>query len=172
MKVILLVFTFFISVATEAQTSLERFSNLVGVWDGSGEGFGNSKSKITAEYTWLMNKQYIEMKHHSEFEPTEENAEGEVHEDLGILSFDKDRNVAVFRQFHNEGYFTEYILNDSISSPEVLVFETTHIENFVPGGKARFTIKTLSDSEIETVFDVGFPGKDMACFGTNRMKKK
>jgi len=172
MRLFLLIFAVLLSVATQAQTGMERFSTLVGSWEGNGEGFGNSKSKITAEYTWLMNKQYIEMKHHSEFEPTEENAEGEVHEDLGILSFDQDRNAAVFRQYHIEGYFTEYILNDSISTPEVLVFETTRIENFVPGGTARFTIKILSDKEIETVFDVGFPGKEMACFGTNRMQKK
>lgn len=172
MRLFLLIVAVLFSLATQAQTGLERFSTLVGSWEGNGEGFGNSKSNITAEYTWLMNKQYIEMKHHSEFEPAEENAEGEVHEDLGILSYDKDRKVAVFRQYHNEGYFTEYILNDSISTPEVLVFETTRIENFVPGGKARFTIKILSENEIETVFDVGFPGKEMACFGTNRFKKK
>ena len=78
----------------------------------------------------------------------------------------------MFRQYHNEGYFTEYALNDSISTPNQLVFETERIENFVPGGRARFTINILGDNEIETVFKVGLPEREMACFGTNRLKKK
>lgn len=45
-----------------------------------------------------MNKQYIEVKHHSEFEPTEQNAEGEVHDGKGILSFDSARKMVMFRQ--------------------------------------------------------------------------
>lgn len=155
----------------QAQNPLEKFENLIGVWKGTGTGFGNSKSKITASYTWLMNKQYIEVKHHSEFEPTEQNAVGEIHDDLGVISFDKDRNVVVFRQYHNEGFFNEYVLNDSISTPAKLIFETERIENFVPGGRAKFTINVIHQNEIQTVFDVGFPGKEMACFGTNDLQK-
>ncbi|HYQ58732.1 MAG TPA: hypothetical protein VEP89_15435 [Draconibacterium sp.] len=154
------------------ENPLLRFESVIGHWEGTGEGFGNAKSKITADYSWLMNKQYIEVKHHSEFEPTEQNTEGEVHDDKGIISFESARKVVLFRQYHNEGYFTEYALNDSISTPEQLIFETERIENFVPGGRARFTINILADNEIETVFDVGFPEREMACFGTNHLEKK
>lgn len=154
------------------ENPLNQFETIIGHWEGTGEGFGNAKSKITADYSWLMNKQYVEVKHHSEFEPTAQNVEGEVHDDKGIISFDSARKVVMFRQYHNEGYFTEYALNDSISTPDQLVFETERIENFVPGGRARFTINILGDNEIETVFDVGFPEREMACFGTNRLKRQ
>lgn len=172
MKFIILITALLIAVTIQAQTGLSRFEMLAGKWEGNGEGFGNAKSKITAEYAWLMNKQYMEIKHRSVFEPTQQNQEGEIHEDIGIISFDKAENAVVFRQYHTEGYMNEYILNDSLSTSDVLVFETREIENFVPGGKARFTIKILSDHELETVFDVGFPGREMACFGTNRLVKK
>jgi len=46
-----------------------------------------------------------------------------------------------------------------------LVFETEMIENFVPGGKARWTIRKISESQIETTFDVSFPDKEFTCFG-------
>jgi len=172
MKFGLIIFLLLLNVSVMSQTGLERFENLIGKWEGTGEGFGNAKSKISAEYHWLMNKQFIEVKHHSKFEPTPQNKEGEIHDDLGIISFDEADKKIVFRQYHTEGYMNEYVLNDSLSTSGVLVFETRKIENFVPGGKARFTIKVISDNEIETVFDVGFPGREMACFGTNNLKKQ
>jgi len=42
----------------------------------------------------------------------------------------------------------------------------------MPGGKARLTISKINDHEIQTVFDVSFPGKDYACFGTNTLKRR
>lgn len=153
------------------ENPLKRLEPLIGKWRGAGEGFSSSKSKIEAEYNWLMNGQYIQVKHRSEFEPTEKKPEGEVHEDLGIISYDKGRKLVVFRQYHVEGFYNEYTLRDSLSNKTTLIFETEKIENFVPGGRARFTINIKSDSEIETLFDVGFPGKEMACFGKNLLKK-
>lgn len=120
----------------------------------------------------MMNKQFIQVKHRSVFEPTEKEPEGEIHEDVGIISFDKGRKVYVFRQYHIEGFYNEYVLNESLSNEKTIVFETEKIENFVPGGRARFTINVKSDSEIETLFDVGFPGKEMSCFGKNQLRKK
>jgi len=160
-----------IMISAHAQQPLSRFENLIGRWEGTGTGFGNSTSVVTAEYIWILNKQFLEVKHHAEFEPTDQNAEGEVHDDLGIISFNKERNVVVFRQYHNEGYFNEYVLNDSLSSPTQLIFESERIENFVPGGRAQFTINVQGTDKIQTVFDVGFPGREMACFGTNELKK-
>lgn len=154
------------------QDPLARFEPLIGKWNGHGEGFGSTKSKISAEYSWLMNKQFIQVKHRSEFEPTEKKPEGEIHEDMGIVSFDKERKAIVFRQYHIEGFYNEYVLSDSLSSEEKLVFETEKIENFVPGGKARFTIQLRSSAQIETLFDVGFPGKEMTCFGRNILLKE
>lgn len=172
MKSILFVFfSYFLLSSSTAQNPLQKFENLIGVWEGAGEGFSNSKSKLKAEYKWILNKKFIQVKHRSEFEPTDKNPEGEVHEDFGVLSFDSGRKTVVFRQYHVEGFYNEYILNDSLSNNSTLIFETVKIENFVPGGRARFTINIKSDSEIETLFDVGFPGKEMACFGKNRLRK-
>ncbi len=151
---------------------LHKFENLIGTWEGTGEGFGAATSVIQAEYSWLMNKQYIQLKHRSEFGPTTQNPKGETHEDLGIISYDSGREKIVCRQYHNEGFYNEYILVDSLSTEKMLVFDTEKIENFVPGGRARLTFHIKSDSEIETVFEVGFPGKEMACFGKNKLIKQ
>lgn len=154
------------------ENPLERFDRLMGKWQGTGEGFGGSVSEIDSEFNWVMNKRYVEVKNHSEFEPTPQNPEGEVHDDWGMISYDRARKAIVFRQFHVEGFVNQYVLNDSLSNEKTLVFESEVIENFVPGGKARWTIKIVNENEIETVFDLAMPGQEMVCYGTNRLKRK
>jgi hypothetical protein len=63
-------------------------------------------------------------------------------------------------------------LNHTLSNDSILVFETESIENFVPSGKARWTIKIVSENQIETTFDVSFPGKEYTCFGVNVLEKR
>lgn len=154
------------------EKQLDRFNHLIGNWVGTGEGYSASKSVIHSSFRWVLNKQFLEVKNHSEFESTDQNPEGGIHDDWGIISFDKARKVFVFRQFHTEGFINQYVLNDSLSTDKSFVFESEVIENFVQGGTARFTIHIKSDSEIETLFDVGFPGREMACFGKNSLQKK
>ncbi len=151
---------------------LERLDFLIGKWSGTGSGFGNEKSKIESEFNYIMNGNYIEVSNDSKFEPTESKPDGEHHLDKGMISYDKNRKVIVYRQFNIEGYFNQYILNDTLSNDTILVFKTEVIENFVPGGKARWTIETTGIDQIETNFDVSFPEKEFACFGTNVLTKK
>jgi hypothetical protein len=160
------------SVALCQENPFAGLDFLYGYWSGTGSGFGNNQSKIESSFHLIMDGKYIEVINESRFEPTEKNPEGEHHIDKGFISFDNSRKVIVFRQFNNEGYVNQYVLNDSLSNDSTLVFETVTIENFMPGGKARWTIKKIDDKQIETVFDVSFPGKEFACFGTNTLYKK
>ncbi len=170
--IIFLLFLIFSTFSSQAQENqFAQFDFLFGSWSGEGKGFGNSTSAITASYNLAMNDTYIEVVHDSQFVPSADKPEGEHHVDKGFISFDKIRNTFVFRQFNNEGYVNQYLLVDSLSAENKLVFETEIIENFMPGGKARWTVVKISDAEIETIFDVSFPGKDYSCFGTNRMRK-
>lgn len=171
-KLIILLFVFSCSVATAQTNPFEKFNNLIGKWEGKGKGFGSSESVINSEFKLIMNSGYMEVKNHSEFKPTPENTKGEIHDDWGIISFDRTRKKFVFRQFHVEGFVNQYVLNDSLSSDTCFVFESEIIENFVPGGTARFTINILSQTEIETIFDVGMPGREMVCYGKNSLTKQ
>jgi len=169
----LLISLFTVIFFSNAQdNNFTRIDFILGNWSGTGSGFGNEKSKINSSFQLVMEGKYIEVINESQFEPTTEKPEGEHHIDKGFISFDKVWNVFVFRQFNNEGYINRYILNDSLSNNTTLVFETEEIENFVPGGKARWTIKKVSDIEMETTFDVSFPNRDYACFGTNNLVKE
>ena len=162
-----------LSIAGMTQNqAFEQLGFLLGQWEGTGQGFGNNQSTITSSFELVLNDQYIEVINDYRFEPTSQNPAGEHHIDQGMISFDKGRGVLVFRQFNIEGYINQYVLVDSLSTDRLLVFETEHIENFVPGGTARWTIEKLSEDEVETNFYVAFPGREPSCFGTNTLNRK
>lgn len=152
-------------------TNFKQLEFIIGEWNGSGSGFGNETSTVKSYFKPIMNEKYIEFKNESWFEPTSNNPEGEHHIDHGYISYDKQRDILVIRQFHVEGYVIQYILADSLSNNLNLVFESESIENFVPGGKARWTIKKTSENQIEAIFDVAFPNSEYSCMGVNKLKK-
>lgn len=158
-------------LAVGQENAFNRLDFLIGDWGGNGSGFGNNKSKIESSFHYVMDGKYIEVVNDSKFEPTEKKPEGEHHIDKGFISYDSNRQLIVFRQFNIEGFVNQYVLNDSISNDSTLVFETEDIEN-LNGGKARWTIKKLSTTEFETIFEVKFPGREFMCFGTNNLTKK
>ena len=119
-----------------------------------------------------MDEHYIEVRNESLFEPTDEKPDGDYHLDWGFISYDKAREKIVYRQFNTEGYVNQYILIDSLSNDSALVFETENSENFIPGGKARWTIRKLAPDNIETLFDLFIPGKGYTCMGINSLHKK
>jgi len=144
----------------------------LGEWEGSGIGFGNEKSRIESSFKLVMDGTYIEVRNESKFEPTADKPEGELHIDKGFIGFDSQRDMIVFRQFNIEGYINTYLLIDSLSNENMLIFQTETIENFVPGGSARWTIRKIDDDNIETIFDVSFPDQGYTCFGTNQLGRK
>ncbi|GAB2768948.1 hypothetical protein [Salinimicrobium soli] len=169
---ILIIFILNCGLSFGQSTQFDKINFIIGQWSGTGSGFGNDSSTIESSFELVMDGKYIEVQNDSRFEPTEKNPEGEHHIDKGFISYDKRRQLIVYRQFNNEGYINQYVLNDSLSNGTKLVFESEIIENFVPGGKARWTIEKKSDTQIETTFDVSFPNKDYTCLGVNKLTKK
>lgn len=158
----------FLSVETNGQEfPLKRFDFLIGQWSGNGEGFSSGRSEIESSFMYRLDSTFIEVKNHSVFKPTEKDPAGSVHMDWGMISYDRKRRKYVYRQFHNEGFVNQYILNESLSDDNIFIFESEVIENFVEGGAARFTINWLGADHIETIFDVSFPGKGFSCLGRN-----
>jgi len=141
---------------------------LEGKWQGGQSGV----SKVTQEYQFIFNRKFLQVKTRAVFEPTEKNPKGEVHEDLGIFSYDQSRKTFVFRQFHIEGFVNQYILEKKDDKTDELIFVSEHIENAPSGTKAKEVFKIISEDEIDQSFHVAWPGKDFACYSVNRLKRK
>src|SRR5688572_8117308 len=83
------------------------FKYFVGTWIGSGKGEpGNSQ--LEREYRFVLGGKFLNVSHKSNYQPQEKNPKGVTHEDWGFFSFDRSRKLYVLRQFHVEGFVTQY----------------------------------------------------------------
>jgi hypothetical protein len=143
----------------------------VGTWVGTGKG-DPGDSKLEREYKFALNDKFLQVNHRSSYAPQPKNPKGEVHDDLGFLSYDKVRKQFVFRQFHVESFVIQYILASISPDSKTLIFESESIENVPKGYRARETYKIISDNEFTETFELAGPGKDFQVYSENRFKRK
>ena len=96
----------------------------------------------------------------------EANPSGEVHEEIGLISFDKERSQYVQREFHVEGFANQYTLEQDTHGETVFTFVTESMENMPPGWRARTTLEILSGNSFREVFELAVPGEQWACLIT------
>jgi hypothetical protein len=146
------------------------FRFFVGTWQGRGEG-GPGASTGEQTFAFILRDAYLQVHNKAVFTPQEKNPKGEVHEDLGIFSYDKARKTFVLRQFHVEGIVNQYVLESLPADGKAFVFVSEAIENIPPGFKARLTYKVLDADTFEQTFDLAAPGQDFVCYSKGVMKR-
>lgn len=146
------------------------FQSFIGVWTGQGSGEPGIGT-YERSYKFILNGKFIEVRNKSTFEPTASNAKGEVHEDLGYISYDRSLKKFRLRQFHIEGFVNEYLLDSISPDQKTIVFVTESIENIPSGWKAKETYRVLSENELEESFELAEPGKDYAVYSKVLLKK-
>jgi hypothetical protein len=140
----------------------------LGTWEGTSKGQpGNGNVK--REYRFVLRDHFIEVHNVSTYAPQPQNPKGEVHEDIGYISYDRSRNTYVFRQFHVEGFVNTYAGVPSANGDVVFTSET--IENIAPGWRARETYRKLNDDERIELFELAEPGKEFATYSETRLKR-
>lgn len=147
------------------------FKFFVGKWEGTGKG-QSGISKLEAEFKFVLNGKYLQVRGKATFKPQEKNPKGEVHEDWGFISYDHNRKRFVFRQFHVEGFVTQNVLDSLSSNESTFVFLSESIENIPVGWRVRATYKILNENEFLQIFELAGPGKDFEVYSENQLKRK
>jgi hypothetical protein len=141
----------------------------LGRWTGTTEG-RPGKGTVEREYVHLLGGRFIQVRNRSSYPPQEKNPKGEVHEDMGMFSFDTGRKAIVFRQFHVEGFVSQYLLEPE-STATRLVLTTETIENIPAGWRARETYIVTGSNELEEVFELAEPGKTFELYSRSRLTR-
>src|SRR6266545_1298626 len=177
MRIMLIVTTLLLlaSVGT-AQTPIrsdnwELFRYFVGRWEGTGNG-QPGMSKIQREYRFVLNDKFLHVQNKSTYDPQPKNPKGEVHQDWGMMSFDKSRKTFVFRQFYVEGFVNQYVMTSSSADGKTIVLTSESIENIPAGFRARETYKILGPDEFRETFEIAEPGKDFELYSEGHFKRK
>jgi hypothetical protein len=147
------------------------FRYFLGSWEGTSKGQAGI-GKVELDFQLVLNDRYLQIKNHSTYPPQEKNPKGEVHEDWGLVSFDKTRKVFVYRQFNIEGFVNQYTADSGSVDGKTFVFVSESIENIPPGWRARETYKIAGEDEYESQFDLAEPGKDFEVYSRSHLKRK
>jgi hypothetical protein len=141
---------------------LASLSFFLGRWEGVAEG-QPGKGNATREYVWELRSKIIYAKHRGVYPPQPANPKGEVHEDLGIYSYDRAATRVRFRQFHVEGFVIHYV-QEPDTKPGTWIYTSEAIENIPKGYRGRETHVRLGPDEFEEIFELADPGKDFAVY--------
>lgn len=175
MKKILIAFIFIPCLALAQNTKKDSLwlpmKFFVGEWTGTGES-EVGKGVYERAYQTVLNNNFIEIKNKTTYPPTDKNPKGEIHEDIGYISYDRARKKFVLRQFHIESFVNTYILDSISPDNKTFIFITEQIENIPPGWKARETYKIINDNEFVEIFELAEPNKDFFIYTQATFKRK
>jgi hypothetical protein len=144
---------------------------LLGRWEGDAQGEpGTGRSE--REYRLTLNDRFIQVDGKSTYPPQPKNPKGEVHEDVGFISYDKAAQGLVFRQFHGEGFVNHYVLDSISEDGRTLIFVTVGIENIPAGWRGRETYRIVGDDEFVETFALAQPDKDFETYSETRFRRK
>src|SRR5215468_6171300 len=116
----------------------------IGIWDGTSVGeFGNGT--VSRTYEFVLGNKFLQVRSKSTYPPQERAPKGEVHEDLGMFSYDTARRKLVFRQFHGEGFVNQYIAQSQ--DGREIIFVSESIENTPRGYRTRETYRISNADE-------------------------
>jgi hypothetical protein len=156
------------SMSENEQDGLERIAFLIGKWTGEGEGFGQT-SQVEHSYRYVLQNRFIESKTKSIVSDDDESIL-EVHEDLGMFSYDTEREAIVLRQFHSEGYVNVYTMDDPSEHAGGIVFTSDKTEG-AGGLLARLRYDLESTGSYTVSLDLANPGQDFRECQVVRMRR-
>jgi len=176
MKVLILLFLLVAAVAgaqneTSSQDRWAPFGRLIGSWQGSGQSQAGT-STVTTEFAVVLDNQYLRISNRSVIAAQEKTPNGEVHEDVGYISYDQQRDKYVLREFLSEGYVNQYTLDSLGTDPLELVFISESLENAPEGMTARLRYQLSGNDTLRSWFDLAFPEKDYTCFIQQELTRK
>lgn len=132
------------------------FKYFIGKWEGKGM-VEEVSGKYERSYQFIFNNKFIEVKNKSTYPPTDKKPKGEVHEDLGYISYDKVRKAFILRQFHIEGFVNQYKIDSIAPDKKTIIFLSENIENIAPGFKAKESYHLLNENEFIETFELAEP---------------
>lgn len=143
----------------------------VGHWEGESQG-EPGKGKANRTYAFILNNRFIQETNQSVYPAQEKNPKGETHEHLSFFSYDKAAKKFMLRQFHIEGFVSQYVLESMSGDGRTFVFVSGPMENFMSGWRGRETYRFVNNNEFIETFALAPPGKDFATYSETHFHRK
>lgn len=159
-----------VSAATSQSDPWAPVRVLEGRWEGEAKG-QPGRGRSSREYKFDLNGKFLVARNRSVYEPKSQGEKPEVHEDMGVFSYDRGLKKIVLRQFHVEGFVNEYTLDTTSADSKTFEFTTVRIENLSAGWRAKEAYSVVSSDEIIETFSLAGPGNDFEVYAETRLKR-
>jgi hypothetical protein len=140
---------------------------LEGVWEGEGVGFGQT-SKVTHRWEFVLDRVFLRLQTESVSNAPE--GKGEVHEDVGYVSWSEGENVLRFRQFLSEGFVNTFTLSSASPPESGLNFEPENTEG-MDSFSVGMTLRFEGADTYEMVLAMGKKGTELKACQTMRLHR-
>lgn len=157
------------SATAKAAAPWKQLEFLLGHWRGTSTG-EPGQGRVERSYEYGVGGAFIVGNNKSVYPPQKANPKGEIHHDHTVISFDKNRQKFVMRQFNVEGFVNQYVLEEA--APERLVWVTESIENIPPGWRARETYTMRGPRELTERFELAAPGKEFELYSETSLRRQ
>lgn len=172
MKTLIFLIILLSAAICPAQTKPDVWKPLqsfIGEWRGTGSGDPGT-GDYERSYKFIFDGKFIEVKNKATYPKQEKNPNGEVHEDIGYISWDKARKLFVMRQFHKETFVIQYKLESISADGKTIVFISESIENIPAGYRAKETFQ-IKENEFTETFEIAAPDKEFKVYSTTTLKR-
>jgi nitrobindin-like protein len=137
---------------------LKPLSWIIGTWEGEATG-QPGRGTQQRRYEAVLRGEFVMGTNRTTWTATDAHPEGETHEDIAIISYDRAARRFVMHVFYVERFVAAYVGEQT--GPDVWVFTAEGVQNGPPGMRSR-EIFTHRGDEFESRFELAMAGKDFA----------
>jgi hypothetical protein len=148
---------------TDAPDPWAALRMLVGDWKGAIDGkLGTGRG--VRRYESIMGDRYLLWRHRSVRLPQEKSPEGDQHDELGVFSYDSERETIVLREFLSEGV----VVRSTCETDGMKVVCISEAVENGPGIRSRLVLEIRDRYQFTEIYEIAWPGKELEHYFTNR----
>ncbi len=146
------------------------FRFMTGEWQGDAAGAsGAGRGSRTCRF--ILENRFLHCRSELRLVPPEQTRGAEHRLEWSFLSYDLHRRKFILREFNNEGFVNQYVLESVIGGSHFL-FVSENIENALPGFRARITLAIESEAEFSEKLELARPSQEFREIRSVRWKRK
>lgn len=140
---------------------------LLGTWEGTASGEPGTGAQ-TRTYELVLRGTVIMGTNRTAWSPTSAHPDGELHEDLSFISYDRAARRFVMHVFYVERFVAEYL--GTQTDGDTWVFTADRVQNGPAAMRSRETL-TRSGDELRPRFELAMGGAGFAVYTTETLRR-
>lgn len=141
---------------------------LLGTWEGTATGQPGEGAQVR-RYEAVLRGEFLMGTNKTTWSSTPAHPDGEIHEDVSILSYDRGAKRFVMHVFYVERFVAEYFCEPQ-TDPNAWVFTADRVQNGPAGMRSR-EILTRRGDELGSRFELAMAGNEFAPYTQETLRR-